>query len=351
MKIEYDVAALVEPNECFDPAAWCETDLLDILTAALDQGTGVDPEDRVLLLNALQVYFCNGASTALANATGFVTGQGELSINRSGNNGAVKNIALNVGLDVASLALAVVQVDQGSASEAIAQAYAYRRSGSYGNYCSTRYGNSIRYYLCAHASGSASSMSIAQAAATGEASAIAGSGSSTETSVEVDGANIQEFQATVTTSASAFAATNAEAAVATFATAYASALVDVSTNAKIDEYRYNSCLYRRLIPYCYRYCYYYGCYCRYYYRYQCVGGYEWRTISHASFRSYADQARFQVERSFADAYASAMASLHVKVTIPAYFKNEPGTQDTYIFPTGEDEIPLEVSTQCMASTA
>lgn len=53
--------------------------------------------------------------------------------------------------------------------------------------------------------------------------------------------------------------------------------------------------------------------------------------------------------SFASAFASSLAKIHVKMTIPAYYKNENGVEDTFMFPEGVDDIPVEVSTQCLAS--
>jgi len=57
-----------------------------------------------------------------------------------------------------------------------------------------------------------------------------------------------------------------------------------------------------------------------------------------------------VEQSFASTFASSLAAIHVKMTIPAYFKNENGVEDTFMFPEGEEEIPVEVTTQCFATT-
>jgi len=40
--------------------------------------------------------------------------------------------------------------------------------------------------------------------------------------------------------------------------------------------------------------------------------------------------------------------LNVRMTIPAYFKNENGNQDTYIFPQGVNEVDAEVTSHCIS---
>jgi hypothetical protein len=323
---------------------------LDILTDALEDQV-LEQEDFILLLNGLQAYFCDGATGAFANTTAFVHGSGEFTVTRTGNNGAVKQIQLDAGLDTAALALAHVDIDETAEEMIYSQAYAYRTVGSTGyNSCGTRYiTDSLRYWLCATAKGDVTSNVQATASATGSGSAVGGSSQSTDVSVFVDAANIHEFNATVSTSASSFAATEASAAAEAYAYAYSRALFDVNSNATIQERNYTSCLYQERRWVCHSHCFLCGTVCHYHN--VCVGGYYWRTISNSNFRGYVNQVQSKVDESFASAFASSLAMIHVKMTIPAYYKNENGVEDTFMFPEGVEEIPVEVTTQCVATTA
>jgi len=347
----YDISSIVDAEECFDPTAWCETDLVDILTDTLKE-EDLDQDEFMLLINGLQAYFCDGATSAFANTTAFVHGSGEFTVTRSGNNGAVKKIELEAALDTSVLALTHVEINATADESASARAYAYRAVGSTGyNSCGTRYApGSLRYWLCATARGDASSSAIAFATATGSASAASGTDQSTDLSVFVEAANIEEFDATITTSATSFAAAEASAAAKVYTSAFSRALVDVRATATIQDRRYTSCLTQRRYTDCHRHCSLCGVHCHSWYA--CQPGYygDWRTISSSNFGQYVNEIQSQVEQSFASTFASSLAAIHVKMTIPAYFKNENGVEDTFMFPEGEEEIPVEVTTQCFATT-
>lgn len=344
----YNISLIADAEKCFDSIGWCETDLLDILAGALEEHD-LEEQDFILLLNGLQAYFCDGAMGAFANTTAFIHGSGEFTVNRAGNNGAVKQISLDAGLDTTVLALAHVDINEGAEETASAQAYAYRRVGSTGvNSCGTRYvTGSLRYWLCATAKGDVSSDVEASATVTGSGTAVGGTDLSTDVSVSVTAANIQEFSATVSTSASSFAAAEASVAAEAYASAYASALVDVQSQASTQERRYTSCLYRRWETYCHRHCSFCPYHCHRHL--VCVPGYYWYTISSTVFRDLVDEVKSEVEESFATSFASSLAMIHVTMTIPAYFKNEKGKDDTLMFPEGVEEIPVEITSQCVAT--
>lgn len=346
VNIGYNISATLDVSECFDPVGWCESDLLDILTATLDNET-VEQEDYTLLLNGLQAYFCNGATNAFANATGFIHGEGEFFAKRHGKNGAVKQIRLNAGLSTSTLALANVKVTESANATAESRAYAYRSAGPNGYSCGRRYATgSLRYYLCTTATGEANSTAVASANATGHGSAVAGNAISSDVFVYVDASNIKEFNATLSTSATSFAATDASAAAQVYTAAYARALAYVATHANVEKYY--SCLYTRQVrTYCHYGCW--GCSYHCHYRSVCVGG--WRSIDSSNFQYLVSQVQSTVEQSFASAFASSLAMISVKVNIPAYYKHERGGDDTFIFPEGIDDIAIEFTSQCLSSTA
>lgn len=341
----------MDANECFDPIGWCDSDLLTILTEVLE-AEDLESEDFALLLNGLQTYFCDAATGAFANTTAFVHGSGEFVVTRSGNNGAVKQIALKATVDTTTLSLAHVKIEEDAGEVASAQGYAYRRVGSTGfNSCGTRYiTGSLRYWLCASATGSSISDAQAIANATSSGSAVGGSDQSTDVSVFVDAANIKEFNSTVSVSAMSFALSEATAAAEAFTSVYSNALVNVNSDANIQARYYSSCYYRRrVLDYCYRPCSFCGRVCKY--KYICVPSYYWRSISASTFSGHVSQVQSKVEESFASAYASSLASIIVKMTIPAYYKNENGVDDTFMFPEEVDDIPIQVTSQCVATAA
>jgi hypothetical protein len=53
-----------------------------------------------------------------------------------------------------------------------------------------------------------------------------------------------------------------------------------------------------------------------------------------------------VAQSFVDTVSAGLARVHVDVSIPAYYKNEIGNNDTFIFPEGSDEVEIDVVSFC-----
>jgi hypothetical protein len=78
--------------------AWCQTDLVEIITAKLREEPYVSPEDFIVLASGLQAYYCDAAMNALDPKTAFFRGEGDFVITRHGNNGAVHKIMLDIDM-------------------------------------------------------------------------------------------------------------------------------------------------------------------------------------------------------------------------------------------------------------
>jgi hypothetical protein len=92
----------------------------------------------------------------------------------------------------------------------------------------------LRYLFCLEARGEGEALAEAAANATGTSWAISGGGNTGALSVYVDAANIEEFNATVSTGAGSFAAAHASAWTNVYFDAYSKALAEVNLIAKVE---------------------------------------------------------------------------------------------------------------------
>lgn len=330
--IDYDLIFITDPDVCFDPVAWCDTLVFDILMNALSQEDDLTPEQFDVLLNGLQALYCDSAASALADAFAAISGSGKFRLSRVGS--TVDNIRLDV--DMTSATWALVDVDASAIAAADAYAYAFARAQS----CSKFQANALKFRLCALAKGEAESEAIAVASSYSSAAAVASAFISTNVAVEVDADRIREFNAQVSSGVSSFVTASATASAFAFAAAYAEALAKIKVSTKIKEY--HCCRHKK--RYRNKFCKY-GNKCGYHYDWHCYGQCGWwSTVFSERFKLLVEATSSQVEASFAAALAESLAAIDVITSMRAYFKD--GDPDIVFGADGS--LRIDASTQCFA---
>ena len=335
IEVPYNIISVVDADTCFDPVAWCEIVLFDILLNALKNYDDLTPEEFDVILNGLQAMDCDGAASAVAAGGAVVHGGGTFKLRRGGRYDTVDQITLNVTMDAATLALA--DVDANGVASANAFAYAFAKAQD----CSKYQSNAFRARLCALAKGEAQLEAIAIANAFGSGTAVGTAGTSTDVDIFVDARKINEFDALVSASVSRFAAADASATARAFASAYAAALAKIKISTKIQEY--HCCLQKT--RHCNKVCRYGKCKC--YYDWKCMGECGWWATNFSErFTLVVEPISADVERSFATAHANSLAAIDVKMNMRAYFKDEYGTPDVVMFKS-DNSVDIDVATRCI----
>lgn len=329
--IPFNAISVVGVATCFDPVAWCDIQVFDILMDALDQDNDLTPEQFDVFLNGLQALYCDGAASAVAALYGIIYGEGRFFL--SGLGGTVDRINLNVDMNTATLALA--DVDASAVAYADVYAYAFAREQD----CSKYRTNDLKFKLCALAKGEAQSDAVAKATSYASASSGASASTSTGVSVMVEAERINKFDAQVNSGASSFVAANANAAASAFAAAYAEALAKIKVSTKIQEYhrcRHKSrskskkCLFKGR--------------CDWHYDWKCSGHCGWWTTEFSDkFKAKAEAISSEIEDSFASALAESFASIDVDMRMRAYF--EDANPDIVFFSSGSS-VAIDAALQC-----
>lgn len=386
----FTFSAPIGPDTCFNPVDWCDGALTDTIQGALaNQDIALDPPALVAAFNALVATYCNAATGTLAALAAFIQGEGLFEITRSSMNGAVKGIDLFLELESATLALQFARITSASSTSDSAESEAVKS-------VSTGFGNLVDISESADSSSSAAQAkafasasalvyvkaeaeadakadadanSLAEATATAFSSAtsLAGTAQSLQSGVSIQGKNIREFSAELRATASSFALaeTNTTTFVDTFAAATTSVAADVSAtvNVEVDVgVEISACT--SLIGGCRRKLEADGIACAAK-RYsncaeicseelgckpvscaECLSAGSKLVVPVPMFEELFDATVDLVAESFIGAVASALAAVQVEVAIPAYFKNEIGTNDTYVFPQGVDQVPITVTSTC-----
>lgn len=286
-------------------------------------------------------YWSNSASArALAIAMGdvgaMVGGNVELTVTRHGNNGAVNEVDL-VGnmqnghfavMNVAAMAAGDADADAYSSAYASAWESAWAHSSSSSSaqgwsyfsdyFLAGAYGSSHAYSSSSSdAYGYAYADSDADSDAAAEAYAVTSNSNATNVQVSVKGANIKEFEGTLSMKgysftylrAKAIADVLAEAYARTYARAYASAYVNASTSASSS------------IQECYNIWWYGWCY-------TLDSGYDYDYAYDSAYRYLMDSDDlYAIADAHAEAVVAALATSQLSVNLGVQYKNLPGTED------------------------
>lgn len=337
INIPFNTITVTDLDTCFDPAAWCEMQVFDIIMGSLDQDDALTPEEFDTLLNGLQALYCDAAAAAIADAESeaVIKGRGFFKLSRIG--GSVEQIDLIVDMTTSAFAMAVVAAYADADADASAYAFASEQD------CSQYQSNALKFRLCALAKGQAQSDALAEARAYASASTTASASTSTNVNVKVDADRINEFDAQVSAGASNFVVADANAAAEAFASAYAQALAKIKVSAKISEYHCCRHKSRQRTKVCR-----YKNKCKWHYDWKCSGQCGWwTTVFSEKFFLKVESISRDVERSFASALAESLAYVDVSVSMRAYFKDNLGSpNDTIFFKTTDKSLEIDATTQC-----
>ncbi len=103
---------------CF-PADWCNgATLAAILVDAVS--SSVEPQAQVAAYNAAHAMYCNAAVSSLSFMSTQLSASGDFTLKRAGNNGAMKDIDLDINMSSATLAFQFAQDSSSMSSQSSA---------------------------------------------------------------------------------------------------------------------------------------------------------------------------------------------------------------------------------------